>query len=115
MRQWWIPLEAAVLGLLLAGAACGAGLSEVEARLAEEIDRRQPQALALLERAVNINSGTLNFAGVREVGELFDKALADIGLETRWLDGAVFGRAGHLVAEHGASGPRSVNCPSLRT
>jgi glutamate carboxypeptidase len=105
MRQWWIPLDAAVLVSLLAGAACGASLSEVEARLAEEIDRRQPQALALLERAVNINSGSLNFAGVREVGELFDNALADIGLETRWVDGAAFDRSGHLVAEHGTSGP----------
>lgn len=105
MRQWWIPLQAAALALLLTGAPCGAGLSEVEARLAEEIDRRQPQAMALLEKAVNINSGSMNFAGVREVGELFDKALADIGLETRWVDGAAFNRAGHLVVEHGTTGP----------
>jgi glutamate carboxypeptidase len=105
VRQLWIPLQAAALALLLTGAACGAGLSEVEARLAEEIDRRQPQAMALLEKAVNINSGSMNFAGVREVGELFDKALADIGLETRWVDGAAFNRAGHLVAEHGTTGP----------
>lgn len=105
MRQWWIPLQAAALILLLTGAASGAGLSEAEARLAEEIDRRQPQALALLEQAVNINSGSMNFAGVREVGELFDGALADIGLETRWVAGAAFDRAGHLVAEHGTSGP----------
>lgn len=105
MRQWWIPLEATALVLMLTGVACGASLSEVEAKLAEEIDRRQPQALAMLEEAVNINSGSMNFAGVREVGELFDKALSDIGLATRWVDGAAFDRAGHLVAEHGTSGP----------
>lgn len=105
MRQCWSRLRAAALVLLLSGTAFGAGLSEVEARLAEEIDRRQPQALALLEQAVNINSGSMNFEGVRAVGELFDKALTDIGLATRWVDGAAFNRAGHLVAEHGTSGP----------
>jgi glutamate carboxypeptidase len=91
--------------LLLAGTARGATLSDVEARLVDAIDARQPQALALLERAVNINSGTMNPAGVEAVGELFGAELADLGLETRWVDGAAFDRAGHLVAEHGGAGP----------
>jgi glutamate carboxypeptidase len=61
--------------------------------------------VALLERAVNINSGTQNFAGVREVGKLFDAELKALGFRTRWIDGAAFKRAGHLVAEHQGRGP----------
>jgi glutamate carboxypeptidase len=96
---------AAWVVMLLAGVAHGAGLSALEERIAAEIDRRQPQALALLERTVDINSGTMNPAGVRQVGEVFAAALGDLGLETHWQDGAEFGRAGHLLAEHRGSGP----------
>lgn len=91
--------------LLFAGAAARADLSETEQQLAEAVDGRQAQALALLEEAVEINSGSMHFAGVRKVGQLFEGALAELGFETRWLDGADFGRAGHLVARHGDSGP----------
>jgi glutamate carboxypeptidase len=57
-----------------------------------------PEALGLLERAVNVNSGTMNFEGVRQVGSLFQAELEALGFEARWVDGAPFGRAGHLVA-----------------
>jgi glutamate carboxypeptidase len=60
----------------------------------------------LLERLVNINSGTMNFAGVREVGSILRKELDALGFETRWVDGTPFGRAGHLVAERTGTGPR---------
>ena len=62
--------------------------------------------MALLERLVNINSGTMNFAGVREVGGILRAELDKLGFETRWVDGAAFGRAGHLVAERTGIGPR---------
>ena len=94
----------ALLALVAAGTAQGAGLSSLEERLAEEIDRRQPRALALLERSVNINSGTLNFSGVKQVGQVFSEALGELGMKTRWIDGDAFGRAGHVVAEHGDRG-----------
>ena len=60
--------------------------------------------IALLERAVNINSGTQNFTGVREVGKLFAAELEALGFTTRWVDGSSFKRAGHLVAEHPGPG-----------
>jgi hypothetical protein len=63
--------------------------------------------LVLLERIVNINSGTMNFAGVRDVGAVLRAQLDALGFTTRWVDGAPFGRAGHLVAEHSGLGPRS--------
>ena len=70
------------------------------------VDAHDAGALALLERIVNINSGTQNFAGVREVGAIFRTEFDRLGFQTRWVDGAAFQRAGHLVAEHPGAGPR---------
>jgi glutamate carboxypeptidase len=84
----------------------GSALSANERALAAYIDAHNGEALALLERAVNINSGTQNFEGVRQVGRLFQSELDALGFSTRWIDGAPFKRAGHLVADHPASGPR---------
>jgi glutamate carboxypeptidase len=81
-------------------------LSAVERAIAEHAQAHADQGVALLERAVNINSGSLNLAGVREVGKLFSAELESLGFKTRWIDGAAFNRAGHLVAEHPGSGPK---------
>jgi glutamate carboxypeptidase len=70
------------------------------------IDAHNAEALTLLERVVNINSGTQNFAGVRAVGAIFRAAFDTLGFKTRWVDGAAFQRAGHLVAEHPGTGPK---------
>lgn len=80
-------------------------LDVIEQQLIVEIDARQEQSMSLLETAVNINSGSLNLAGVRAVGELFARAFEEFGMETEWLDGSAFNRAGHLVARYGSSGP----------
>lgn len=87
-------------------AAQSASLSPEERALVAFIDANNASAISLLERAVNINSGTQNFAGVREVGRLFRAEFDGLGFTTTWVDGAVFGRAGHLVAEHKGTGPR---------
>jgi glutamate carboxypeptidase len=81
-------------------------LTSTETAIAKAVDANQEAALALLEQVVNINSGTMNFAGVREVGAVMREQLEAIGFSTRWVDGAAFGRAGHLVAEHRGTGPR---------
>ena len=81
------------------------GLTELERRLVEVVDAEAEQAIALLERLVNINSGTMNLAGVREVGRVLAAEFEAIGFETEWIDGAPFDRAGHLVARHGTRGP----------
>ncbi len=80
------------------GVAAAAGLSAAERRMVAAVDRQIPARLALLERTVNVNSGTMNFDGVREVGRLFAPEFERLGFRTRWVDGAPFGRAGHLVA-----------------
>ncbi|MCH7532150.1 MAG: M20/M25/M40 family metallo-hydrolase [Gemmatimonadetes bacterium] len=84
----------------------GQALSDVEQRIANEVDARAAEAIDLLERAVNINSGSMNFDGVREVGVLFRQEFDALGFETEWIDGASWDRAGHLIARRDGSGPR---------
>jgi glutamate carboxypeptidase len=81
-------------------------LSSGERSLVAYVDAHNQEALALLERVVNINSGTQNFAGVQEVGRIFRAELDALGFSTQWVDGAPFKRAGHLVADHPGNGPR---------
>jgi glutamate carboxypeptidase len=79
-------------------------LTPSERRILIAVDAGTPRAVALLEQSVNINSGTLNLAGVRQVGDLLAAEFASLGFQTRWIDGAAWGRAGHLVAEWRGTG-----------
>ena len=106
-------LRAVALGVaaVLFAASPGLGaekLSRLERRLARHVDEHQAESLRLLERVVDINSGTLNFDGVRAVGAIFRAELDGLGFRTRWVDGAAFGRAGHLVGERPARDPRAL-------
>ncbi len=70
------------------------------------VDADNARALALLQRIVDINSGTMNFAGVRRVADVLRAELDSLGFTTRWVDGAPFKRSGHLVAEHPGPGAK---------
>lgn len=89
-----------------AAVAAPGSLDATEVALVQAVDAENDNALALLERIVNINSGSMNLDGVRAVGAALRAELDAIGLVTRWVDGAAFERAGHLVAEHKGPGPR---------
>jgi len=101
-----LPTIALASFALGGGAATTAGeLSAVERQIAQHAAASSGPALELLERTVNINSGTLNFAGVREVGAIMSAEFEALGFSSRWIDGAEFERAGHLVAEHPGDSP----------
>jgi glutamate carboxypeptidase len=87
---------------LLAGTAAQAQkLTATERKLVASVQQRMPQTEQLLERVVNINSGTLNVAGVREVGQVFRQEFDALGFKTEWVAmPAAMQRAGHLVAQH---------------
>ena len=75
------------------GAAAGPGpgsLASEERAIVDYVDAHNDEALMLLERVVNINSGTMNLAGVREVGAVFRRELDALGFATRWEDGESF-------------------------
>ena len=90
----------------LAAAHADAALTPVEQRIATAVREGNDAALALLQEIVNINSGTMNLPGVRRVGDRLGRELEGLGFRVRWIDGASFGRAGHLVAERDGSGAR---------
>lgn len=73
-------------------------ISQTEQKIVAEVAARADEAIALLEESVSINSGSMNFEGVREVGRLYTVEFEALGLETEWIDGTAFDRAGHLVA-----------------
>ena len=83
-----------------------AALTGEEQALVTYIDAHDQEALDLLERVVNVNSGTMNFEGVRAVGDVFRAEFDKLGFTTRWIDGTPFRRAGHLIADHPGRGPR---------
>jgi len=73
-------------------------LTPEEERIVAWVDAHVGEAQELVERLVNVNSGTLNLSGVREVADILRAELDAIGLRTEWVDQAEVGRAGHLLA-----------------
>ncbi len=86
-----------------------------EKKLVSIILQNEPDALTLLEKAVNINSGTMNFTGVKQVADLFAKEFEQLGFETEWVSAEKFNRAGHLIASFGTQGPRILMIGHLDT
>ncbi len=82
-----------------------AQVSKVEKKILQSIDLNNAEAISLLEEVVNINSGSMNFEGVKKVGDVFKAKFDALGMTTRWVDGADFNRAGHLIAEQKGKGP----------
>ena len=102
-------LAAALLAVAgTASLACAAALTPAEERIVAAVKERAPAAIELLERAVRINSGTLNVEGVRAVGDLFAAELRGLGFEARWAEmPREMRRAGHVVASRtGTRGKR---------
>lgn len=104
----------AFLPCLLAALALQAP-SSTERSIVSAVDANDAASLALLEKVVNINSGTHNFPGVRAVGDVFRQEFITLGFTTTWVDGTAFHRAGHLIANHPGPGPRIVLVGHLDT
>ncbi len=76
-----------------------AQLNSVEKKVVAYIDEHLPEAIELLKKATDINSGTLNVEGVKKVGDIFGKELEKAGFKTTWVTlPDSLRRAGHLVA-----------------
>lgn len=106
MRFSHLFVTLALAGCL--GTSAAQGLSPEEERIVALVKANSPKALQLLERSVNINSGTMNHAGVREVGKLFRTEFDKLGFKTEWVEMPKdMQRAGHLVAtREGKQGKR---------
>jgi glutamate carboxypeptidase len=105
-------LRAAVVLAVAAPAAVPAQtLARTEQRIRDHVSANTEAAISLLERSVNIGSGTMNFAGVEAVGMLFAAELQPLGFRTSWLSQAAVNRSGHLVAERPARRRRGRAAP----
>jgi glutamate carboxypeptidase len=102
MKLWYL-FGVVLIGSLPARAESQA-LSPVERRIITSVDAGSSSGISLLERLVNINSGTHNFAGVRAVADALSPEFQKLGFSTRWSPGASWNRAGHLIAEWKGNG-----------
>ncbi|HEX6915870.1 MAG TPA: M20/M25/M40 family metallo-hydrolase [Chitinophagaceae bacterium] len=83
----------------IAATGSAQSLSKEEQQVVRTIHENLPRHLALLQQVVDINSGTLNVAGVRATGDVFRKEFDRIGFTTEWISMPdSMKRAGHLVA-----------------
>jgi len=113
MTRLFVSLLAA--GLM--GGAAAQSLSPEEERIVSLVKANSGKALELLEKTVNINSGTMNHKGVREVGKVFRAEFDKLGFKTQWIDmPKEMQRAGHLVAtREGKQGKRVLMIGHLDT
>ncbi|MEZ2415116.1 M20/M25/M40 family metallo-hydrolase [Muriicola sp. E247] len=75
-------------------------LTGLESKIIASVEKNNDEAISFLEKVVNINSGTLNARGVKEVGTVFQEAFEELEFTTRWIDmPEEMNRAGHLFAK----------------
>ncbi len=95
---------AALAAVALASPAFGAPKDPVERKMVATIEAEQARSLKLLEELVRVNSGTMNLAGVEQVGRMLRPEFEQLGFQVRWVPMAKVGRAGHLIATHKGNG-----------
>lgn len=108
-RQRFITTFAASIFIILFPLLIDAQrISSDEQKLIDNIDAHSAEAIALLEKVVNIESPTENLAGVRQVGAVFKTEFEALGFTARWINmPAAMKRGGHLLAEkQGSKGKR---------
>ncbi|MGN6058709.1 MAG: M20/M25/M40 family metallo-hydrolase [Sphingomicrobium sp.] len=85
---------------LLFSTAASAALTPAEQTMIRTVDAEQQRTIAMLQRWVDQNSGTMNLAGVEAMRRMIEPELQQLGFKTQWIDMHEVGRAGHLVASH---------------
>lgn len=93
----------ALMSLALAAPAL-AQTPQAERTIMATVLAEHDRHIDLLERMVNVNSGTLNLEGVEAVGRMVRAELEPLGFEVRWVPMIETGRAGHLIATHDGGG-----------
>jgi glutamate carboxypeptidase len=95
--------------LMVTAVVCSAAMAQsspptmapVESAMVKAVDAETPAAIGLLEKLVNINSGTMNLAGVVAVKDVVAPQIEVLGFKVQWTPmESLDGRAGDLVAEH---------------
>ena len=103
MRKW-LASAAGVMAAVALSSLAQAAPSGAEAKMVATIEAERDRHIKLLEDLVRVNSGTMNLAGVEQVGRMLRPEFEQLGFEVRWIPMAQVGRAGHLVATHKGNG-----------
>ena len=99
MNKVLFPTLAAAL-LASVPAASLAKLSPAEARIAANVEVNYEASVKLLQQLVDVNSGSMNFAGVEQIGRMMRAELEPLGFRVAWKPMAAANRAGHIIATH---------------
>ena len=110
-----IKFNTLFVGMLFMFSQTSMANTATEQKITKHINDNLTQSQALLEKTVNINSGTMNFDGVKKVGAIYQAEFDAMGFDTQWVDGSEFNRAGHLVASYGNTGPKILMIGHLDT
>ena len=104
-------------GILFVSLAFSGGLNNAEKKIQKYVDTHTEEAIGLVEKVVNINSGTLNIDGNKTVGKIFQAELDQLGFNTYWVTyPETVKRSGHLFAEmRGGKGKKIVMIGHLDT
>ena len=103
-------------GLLFVSLALSDELSKAEKEIKIYIDEHTEEAIDMVEKVVNINSGTLNIAGNKTVGNIFQAELDQLDFNTYWVTyPGTIKRSGHLFAEMRGKGKKIVLIGHLDT
>ena len=82
-------------------------LSNTEIAIINAVDANNEDALKFLIDNVNLNSGSMNADGVRDLGMRYVNAYNALGFETDFIDQSEVNRGGHFIArKKGNSGQR---------
>jgi glutamate carboxypeptidase len=89
----------------------------IEVQVSRYINTQRQEQLSLLEKLVNINSGTTNTTGIHQIGELLRPQFEELGFKVHWVkEPANMQRAGTLIAKHpGNKGKRVLVISHLDT
>src|SRR3954447_13035062 len=92
---------------LLASLSSAQSLTPIEGKIIGSVNADQKASEDLLEQMVNINSGTLNPAGVRKVADFLRPKFESLGFTCRMIPMEEVHRGGHMSCERkGTSGKR---------
>lgn len=106
----------ALLTFLFASININAQVSKVESKIIKAIDANEVASVELLKKLVNMNSGTMNFEGVKAVGDVLVEEFKKLGMDAKMVPGDEFGRAGHLIATNNSTkGPKIMMIGHLDT
>jgi len=102
-------LFCAFLMTFAANSSGAQALDDTESAIVAWSESYSGDAIDLLEKLVNINSGSLHQQGVKDVGAVLRVELDGLGFETRWIDmPAEMRRGGHLFGEHAGNRGKKV-------